>query len=395
MNADLNCLSFLELLELRDGQGDSEAREHLKGCLRCQALLSGIPSDFDAEPQPNRSSPSLTAGALSTAVSRPAARGIPVRTGALWRALATPDADFAWVVVIIGRVPGEDDQLLVAPVAGPPALATDLDLLVDPDALGYECFVDVPNFGTVLRTQLLEPVGHLRRPLAEGVVALYRHLLQGTPVPDDVPRGSSTVDEQDPRLLEQDARADRLLEFYRPALLLVDDEANHEDRVDKPQVGVYPGRPQIAPTPDTPSHGLAVLLSEQLDGPSAGWDRASLLEEAHADGAWLDRFLANCLDLTDKRDVPDLARILHTLDLPWEDTEPAVTFALQQSAGGARVADGPSVPMAARSRAGADPDATTRDLYADQSSVDASAQARKREITAYLVELCRELDELE
>lgn len=395
MNSDLNCLSFLELLELRDGQSDPEAHEHLKGCPRCQALLAGISSDIDLEPQLTRSSPSLTKDSSSTAVSRPAADDIPVRTGALWRAIATPDADFAWVVVIIGRIPGEGDQLHVAPVAGPATLATDLDLLLGPDVLGYGCFVDVPNFGTVLRSQLLEPVGHLERPLAEGLVALYRHVLQGMPVPDDVPRGLSTLDEQDPRLLEQDARADRLLEIYRPALLLVDAEASREDHVDEPQIGVDPGRQQIGSTSEELSHGLAALFSEHLDGPNAAWDRASLLQEAHADGARLDGFLADRLDLTDKSDVPDLARILHTLKLPWEDTESAVTFTLQRSAGGARIADGPSVPMAARSRAGADPDATTRDLYADQSSVDTSAQAREREIAAYLADLRQELDDLE
>jgi hypothetical protein len=212
------------------------------------------------------------------------------------------------------------------------------------------------------------------------------------------------LDEQDPRLLEQAARADSLLELYRPALLFVDAEVDHEDHAEL-QAGADPGRQQMAPTlvdvtaahaqEDKLARGLAALLSEHLDGPDAEWDRASILEEAHADGTRLDGFLGDRLDLTDKGDVSDLARIVHTLKLPWEDARPAVENTLRRSAGGTRVADGPSMPMAARSRAGADPDATTRDLYSDQSSVDASVQAREREIAAYLTELRRELDELE
>ena len=112
-------------------------------------------------------------------------------------------------------------------------------------------------------------------------------------------------------------------------------------------------------------------------------------------GAFLDGFLGDHLQLTDKGDVRDLARVIKILDLTWSDAEPAVVTSLRRSGGGTRSAEGPTVPMAARSRAGADPEQTTRDLYRDQSNVDTSEQARSKEIALYVAELRRELDELE
>lgn len=51
--------------------------------------------------------------------------------------------------------------------------------------------------------------------------------------------------------------------------------------------------------------------------------------------------------------------------------------------------------MAARSRPGASEEEITKDLYADQSQVDRSAQARSAEIASYLAELRRALDEFD
>jgi hypothetical protein len=101
------------------------------------------------------------------------------------------------------------------------------------------------------------------------------------------------------------------------------------------------------------------------------------------------------LDLTDKADVYDLARVLNALEIPFEEAEPAVTVSLFASSGGRREASGPSLPMAARSRPGMSEEETAKQLYADQSEIDRSAPARSSEVAAYLAELRVALDELD
>jgi hypothetical protein len=141
--------------------------------------------------------------------------------------------------------------------------------------------------------------------------------------------------------------------------------------------------------------GLAVLLGKHLSGPEAEWDRSTLLEASGAQAAWLNCFLGNQLDLTDLRDVGDLARVLHTLDVQWDEAEGAVQSALWRSPGGIREAQGPMIPMAARGKPGASDDEVTESLYADQSTIDTSEAARKKQVAGYLVELRRALEDLE
>lgn len=382
MSIDLHCPSILELLELPTGEPNSEAGRHLATCPRCQALLRCLPTDV---------LPSLTQlqPVSETTTDVGTVRALPatsrVGTGALWRAASSPESNVAWVVVIIGRSPQSGDSLLVAPVASPVENATDRDLLLDRDLLGYSAFLDMTNLGSLRRSQLLEPIGELDPPFAEAMVALYRHLLVGAPAPENAPRGIPVLDEADPRLLEEAVRAEALRELWRPAHALVDKtgELNEE------------AAPGTANPRGATELTLSQMLLRYLEGPEAEWDRTSLLEIAHADGGRLGGFLTDRLDLTDNSDVPDLARVLRVLGVSWTDAQPAVRASLQKSAGGARQTEGPSVRMAARSLPGTDADQTTRDLYADRSSVDTSEEARVRAIRSYLAELQREFEELE
>jgi hypothetical protein len=381
MNSDLNCLSLMELLDLRAGTDDPVAQEHLAACARCRTLLSTLPAKLEL------GQPVASPLVASRRESRRAPSG-GVRSGRLWRAAPASNSDFSWVVAIIGRSPDHEDGLLVAPIADPFALATDRDLLLDRSVLGYDAFIDMDNLGTLLRRQLLEPVGELERPQAEAMIDLYRHILFGEEVKSEIARGLPVLDERDPRLLEQAARADALRALWRPALMLVDEDTGQQEHAVSPAA-----EPAAAVTPA--SRPLSAVLAEHLEGPSAEWDRASLLEESGIDGRHLDGFLGDHLQLTDKGDVRDLARVINILDLTWSEAEPAVVTSLRRSGGGTRSAEDPTLPMAARSRAGADPEQTTRDLYRDQSNVDTSVQARSREIALYVAELRRELDELE
>lgn len=381
MTSYLACLSLLELEELRLGMENPDAQRHLAGCQRCTTLLAQVraahPSD-DAE-MPDVELPG--GGHAVGRARRELAETSRVRTGTLWRAASGPDSHVAWVVGIVGRSPDGSGALLVVPVAGEPEWATEKDLLLDRAVLGYPAFLDMTNLGSLLREQLLEPVAELERPVAEGMVAMYRHLLAGSPAPLEVSRGIAAIDETDPRLLEQAARAEVLQELWRPAHELVQDV--EEERAE-----------EGAPEPATVVV-LSEVLGRRLEGQAAAWDRTSLLEASRADGARLDAFLVDRLDITDKRDVPDLARVLHVLDIPWDEAEPAVRGSLARSPGGSRRADGPELRMAARSQPGADTERTTDDLFADRTAVDASEEARNREAASYLAELERILDGLD
>lgn len=391
MNPYYACPSLLELEELQLGlqRPDEEIERHVPSCRRCRALLATIgesPRTEDLEE---------VRAAPEAAKAQSARRAVPdsvgVRTGALWRAAAGADADFAWVVAIIGRNPDHPDALLVAPVASEPQLATDKDMLLEPALLGYPAFLDMTNLGSVLREQLLEPIARLDRQTAEAMVALYRHLLAGEPAPTGVVCGIAAESELDPRLLEQATRAEALQDLWRPAHLLVTDDEVQELAEGAAAVVVEAAAPAQEPKMEL----LSAVLAEHLQGAGAEWDRATLLEASGADGAHLDGFLADRPDLTDKGDVADLGRVLHVLDIPWSRAQPAVRGSLERSGGGARQAHGPDVRMAARSRRGADEQQTARDLYADRSRVDESATARGREITSYLAELERALEDLE
>ena len=391
MISELNCLSLMELVDLRADPGDSVAAAHIADCSRCRALLASLP---DQLPLPDQRlaarGPRRPVTATPTRAPAPAAR---VATGALWRAVPDPGSDFAWLVVIIGRTRDANDRVLVAPVVGTAHVATDADLLLDQSLLGYGAFVDMNNLGVILDTQLIEPVADLPTATAQAVVALYRATLgAGEPPPADL-RGIPVLDATDPRVLASAGRADALRALWRPA------DRQVEDADDKVETSAHLA-PAVAASQPAPAAAAAVkldhVLSTRLIGTSAEWDRASLLEQSGADGALLDAFLVGRLDLTDKNDVGDLARVLHTLQVPWDsEAKPAVVQTLTLTAGGARRAEGPSLPMAARSRPGSSDEDVTEQLYADQSTVDESAQARSGEINAYVAQLRQALDDLE
>lgn len=378
MTSDLNCPSLIELLDLRLGEDDAATAAHLESCPRCQALLAALPGKLELPELP----PPTRAWALPERVRQEMSTP-HVSTGTLWRAVPEAEDDFAWVVAIIGRAPDADDRLLVAPVVGEAPSATDCDLLLDDTVLGYEAFVDLGNIGVIIERQLREPLAELPGPAVQALVGLYHATLGAGDPPADELTGAPALEESDPRLLATAERHEALRSLWRAADAQVDDL----DEFSSAEPVVVP----VSPAPIS----LAAALEARLVGPAAEWDRATLLEDSGADGASLDAFLADRLDLTDKGDVPDLARVLRSLELPWDEAEPAVVTTLTRSSGGSRHADGPTLPMAARSRPGSSEEEIAEQLYADQSLIDASAQARQREIAVYLTELRRALDDLE
>jgi hypothetical protein len=380
---EMECLSLMELLDLRAGADDADAREHLAGCPRCRAVLESLPAELALPELP----------AATVAVPPRPSREAPeqIRTGQLWRARASAVGDWSWVVAVIGSAADAEHRVLVVPAVPEPGLATERDLILDAEPLGYAGFLDLQNLGTLLRSQLVDCLGALPDTQTQGLVALYRWVLGAGAEPKGLPTGAAVVTQNDPRLLAAEERGQELRRLWRGADAQVTDLPDEQEDESASEDRLAAGSPRRAPQ----EMGLGDVLVPRLEGPDAEWDRAGLLERVGVDGVRFDSFVRGRLDLTDKADVHDLARVLHVLEVPWKEAERAVTLSLGASPGGRREASGPVVPMAARSRPGASEDEITQDLYADQSEVDRSAQARSAEIATYLAELRRALDELE
>jgi hypothetical protein len=204
--SDKQCLSLLELFDLRAGEGDPGGRRHLACCSRCQALLAGLPELRLADVAPRR--PQLPPRPLLLRPERPC-------TGQLWRALPLGRPDWAEVIAIVGRPPDRADAYLVVPVSGTPELATDRDLVLGSEPLGYPAFLDLANPGTVVGDQLVEYLGSLAREQEEALVALYRAAIGVGDRPAGLQTGAPVLSGDDPRLRAARQRGERLRALWR------------------------------------------------------------------------------------------------------------------------------------------------------------------------------------
>lgn len=364
------CLSMIELLDVKQGgQAPADIQRHLLGCSRCQALLAQIPEDQVEPPEPNE----LPAPRKREAALAPDR----LTSGQLWAVHV--DHDWREVVALLGQSPESDKHLLVAPVAADTWQATERDLLLDRDLLGYDCFADVGNAGMLHRAVLTEYRGALAPPSVDALLGLYRHMMGAQAQAPQANTGVPVVDAEDPRLLAANQRAERFQALWRDVLATVDQEEQEAS-------GEVAGEEEVAPAT------LGGYLAEQLAG--AQWDRAALLEESQADPNQFERFLHDDLDLTHRAGTTDLARVLVLLHPEPQELEPEVTATLRVSEGGEPYSSGTPSRMAARSQPGQSHEQITRDLYRGSAQVDRSEDARERQVKAYLKELWEAVDEL-
>lgn len=113
-----------------------------------------------------------------------------------------------------------EDAVTVAPVSDRVELATEWDLLVPVRVLGYEAITEVWNYGSILAEQLEEVLAELDPQTIEDLQSLARAAVTGGDPPADVRVGPPVLDDADPRLLFQDAEAERCRHFWEPALAL-------------------------------------------------------------------------------------------------------------------------------------------------------------------------------
>lgn len=202
----MNCPS---ILELTTPPRSAATRQHVEGCLRCQALLAAWEAD------PVTDEPELDVAEVELPYWRPRADPrSPVAVGAV-HTVAAPGQD----VFLLGLVIDHDSrQATVMPLSTEVHWAADWDVLLDEDVLGYPVMVEAWYPLDVLAEQLTEQLAVLEQ--AELFVDLYDRSLDGTDAPQGLPEGPLIGSEDDPRLLFREQERERVRAYGEPARVI-------------------------------------------------------------------------------------------------------------------------------------------------------------------------------
>jgi hypothetical protein len=198
------CPTLQDLLE-----GGPEATAHARNCARCQGLLA-LSEAPPAEEAVATKTPEFETARL------PERQRLAERAVGEVVALASRErADALLLATVLARTA---DDLQIVPISTEVGQATEWDLILEPaDApLGYATIAEVWNHGRVHISQVVESHGALSTSAAEMLLALYTSLYAETP-PAEAHTGSRVLSENDPRLLFQDAEAQRAHSFWSEA----------------------------------------------------------------------------------------------------------------------------------------------------------------------------------
>ncbi len=175
-----------------------------------------------------------------------------------------------------------DDAVTVVPVSDEVQLATEWDLLLRPELLGYAAMARVWNFGTVLAEQIVEVAAVLRQDELHALDALARAARETGEIPSGLRVGPPTLGDADPRLVQQDADADLAHRFWAPALAL------------------------------TGAETLGQLVHHRREELGIA---AAQLESLTTERGWLDDLEADRLDLRRRLPASALAAVMRSLRL--------------------------------------------------------------------------------
>lgn len=380
-----NCLSSLELLELRIDGGPATAQTHVDGCARCAALYALFPDGLEAvygDLATSLAKTSLDLGArlgMSDAPERPER----IATGQVF----SVEVESGWKehVVVLGPRRDAPDLVVVAPVSTDTRMAAEADLLVAESPLGYEHLVCVWCSGVVRKTQLARYRGRLGRDLREALAASYRTLTaEGEAA---TPAGVAPVlGAEDERLVWRDAFQERLRTLYHEVDQLLD-EPGHEHLAKERTRERPPAFHAGTRTRTRTTMNFGDWLTSRFD--EEGWDEVSLAEKADMTSNEVRSLIAGKFDLDYRRDTDRVATVLRLLAPEQGEIEDVVygplKISLELCQGGlVHAEEGREEPIAASSFAIVDDDQRDDDLYSGMTAVDDSAEAHKQAVELYI-----------
>lgn len=183
----------------------AEVRGHLAGCLRCKALVRHLGVDYDPY-----------------AAAEPDARLLELR-----RPLEIAAGDVCAVTMaglherLLCVALGEDAGVIeVVPVGDEPRFATDRDLLLGADVLGYETMAEAWHPGEILTDDVNEVLGRLDDKTYDLLVELVDAVEDAADTPTNVPTGPPVVSDDDVRHDFQRQEAQRARPFFASAAAL-------------------------------------------------------------------------------------------------------------------------------------------------------------------------------
>jgi hypothetical protein len=113
-----------------------------------------------------------------------------------------------------------DGAASVVPLSPAVQYASEWDLTIPVEVLGYAAIAQVWNYGTILAEQSRELVATLSPPNLAALQQLVSAAAAGGAAPDDLPVGPPVLDDNEPRLLFQESQAEEAHVFWEPALAL-------------------------------------------------------------------------------------------------------------------------------------------------------------------------------
>jgi hypothetical protein len=244
----------LEALFTADA-GDEELQEHLATCRRCRALRHRLqPTDVETTAQPLEKD--AAAGDLS-----------PERTLGSVYAIHGPLSD---EYLLGALVDWDEEEAVVVPVSHETRFATNWDLLLDKQLLGYRAVAQVWNHGTVLVEQLNEKIAEFG-DWAGALATLYEAAVESRELPTPVPVGPPVLSDADPRLLFQEEEGERAAVYWQPATLLAGVENVFElVRLQRNELGLAADELEVEPTTLEALEGGTLDIGNEIPVPAFG-----------------------------------------------------------------------------------------------------------------------------
>lgn len=190
------------LIDLTASDLGPEIEGHLATCRRCQALRATLPI------QEGESSASVAPASTHELRRRPSVGDFGLVT-----TFDEPDN----LVVFVAAV--RNGEAIVVPISGETRFATEWDLLIEENVLGYPAMAEAWNHGVVLVEQLSEALLSAPPEVRGNILALVE-ATKSDQLPSGLPVGVPVLGQEDPRLSFEEAEAEAARHYWYPRMLL-------------------------------------------------------------------------------------------------------------------------------------------------------------------------------